>query len=578
MSKPFSRTALFCCFVLSWLVACAPPTAAPDTEIAPTTTLPPEPTAVPVEAIAGCSQGGPGVFTPEDITCYLDKFEPQLVRMLYEDTPVLFTTPEGTADWVGGAIIYHIPTVSSLVLDRNGDVDPLLSHINGRAALVAYSRLAANPALMAELKQTVQQHWQTTDSGEPTVRLAAAWQDGPNTVFAVAIAGLPADDDRFYCFGESWTVGDEQIEVISDCVALAEDTLVSHLSFITREVRGGQPLRVQVALDGVASNVLRLAQGEISVETAVYQTAIQYQNGRAAVLRNETTIDLPDAGAALESAIEPPLLQNFLAANQTSSSLEFLFQNSDSVFRQPSWVVERDYLPPTSSAPDCVRFHDEYPGLAGGVLTLSQPGFSPDSQQAVLFLKRECGQIAQSSSYLVLAQQEEGQWQVTGEFGKVAVEASAPLLPELVYQGQPRGCGDFFVYQANSENDLSEFVVVGLDARAFSLSAEPTRIDLAEHSENVVVRLDLFGGTVYNLGEFPYCNDVFPVAEPVTVWQAESGTATVTINGTIPEESCSGDGYEATILLEDVHFRSGAETAVLDELLLENVAVGWCVG
>jgi len=47
-------------------------------------------------------------------------------------------------------------------------------------------------------------------------------------------------------------------------------------------------------------------------------------------------------------------------------------------------------------------------------------------------------------------------------------------------------------------------LVVGVDARASALSAEPTIIELAEHPENVVVRLDLFGDRVYNIGEFPY--------------------------------------------------------------------------
>ncbi len=69
-----------------------------------------------------------------------------------------------------------------------------------------------------------------------------------------------------------------------------------------------------------------------------------------------------------------------------------------------------------------------------------------------------------------------------------------------------------------------------------------------------------------------------PVAAPQTVWLARSGLLTITINGEIPDELCSGEGYEVTVRLENILFANGLETVVLDELVFEDVVVGWCAG
>jgi hypothetical protein len=240
-------------------------------------------------------------------------------------------------------------------------------------------------------------------------------------------------------------------------------------------------------------------------------------------------------------------------------------------------VIERDYLPPTGSTPDCQRFQQEYPGLGGGVITFSQIGFNADGQQAVLFMERACSGTAVTSSYLVLNRQGE-RWQIVDELGQVEIESSSPLVPGLVYNGRSQGCGDLFLYKANDDNQMSEYIVVGIDARAFALSAEPLTLDLAENSQAIAVRLDLFGDRVYNFGEFPYCNDVGPAAQPQAVWQAESGTITLSINGAVPEESCMGEGYQANVRLENVLFRSGERTVELEEISFEDVPVGWCAG
>jgi hypothetical protein len=531
----------------------------------------------PAESVPGCAAGGAGVFTPEDVRCYLDSFQAEFVQEIDGETAVLFSDPTSIADWVGGAVIYHIPSVSSLVLDRFGDVNPQFSHITNRAALVAYSQLAANPGLMADLKQTVQQNWQTTDSGQPAVRLGLAWQDGSNSVFLLSIAGLPAADDRFFCPSQAWTIGDEEIVVIADCIVQDTAMLVPHFMFTNREVQGSEPQPVQVALDGVASNELLVAEGDVALETAVYQAAIFHRTQRDAVVQQNTTTDLFNPGVALGAAVDETLLQTFVTVSQNELALNYLFLNSDSLFLHPRDLIERDYLPATGGLPDCDRFRLEYPGLGGGIITLSQIGFSADGRTAVLFLQQECGETAVYSSYMLLQQQANG-WAVVGEFGQLAPDEVALPEPSLVYSGSNKGCGDIFAYKANNDEALSEFLTLFIPARDFALSAEPLTLDLANYREVITVKIDLFGDRVYNFGEFPYCNDVGPEARPQSVWLAESGMLTISINGTVPPESCNGDGYEATIRLENVLFTNGAETVQLGEALFENVFVGWCAG
>ncbi|MCA9999675.1 MAG: hypothetical protein KDE56_28125, partial [Anaerolineales bacterium] len=495
------------------------------------------------EPMLGCAAGGSGVFTPEDVRCYLGSFPAEFVQEIDAETAVLFTDPNAIAEWVGGAIIYHIPTVSSLVLDRNGDVDPLQSHLNGRTALVAYSQLAANTQLLAQLKQTVQTRWQTSDSGQPHVRLSVAWQDGNNTIFMVAIAGLPANDDRFFCPEEAWTIGDEEIRIVADCIALEEGMLVRHLFFSTQAISSSQPLPVQLALNDVPSNPLQVSAGEVGVETAVYQAAIAYHSQRPAIVQQTTTTELFNPGIALADVINQNVLETFVLANQYELDLGYLFLNHNSLFVQPRETIEQYYLPATADPPDCDRFRQEYTGLGGGVVTLSQIALSGDGQQALLFLKRECGVTAVSSSYLLL-EKREGAWVIIGEYGKLPMTNGTLLEPGLVYNGQSRGCGSIFVYKANDDAALSAFLTVSIAAADFPLTEEPITLEIADYPEQITVNIDLFGGRVYDFGEFPYCNDVGPQAEPQAVWSATSGSLTLSVNGPVPEEPCQGDGFE----------------------------------
>ena len=109
----------------------------------------PTDTSATIKTVLGCSEGGPGIFTPEDVHCYLGQTDPAQVQRIDEETVVLLAEPESIADWGGAAIIYHIPTNSTLVLDQFGDADPRASIFNNHAGLAALSELGNNPELMA---------------------------------------------------------------------------------------------------------------------------------------------------------------------------------------------------------------------------------------------------------------------------------------------------------------------------------------------------------------------------------------------------------------------------------------------
>ncbi len=213
---PAHTFAFLLCLAGTMLTGCVPTSTLMDTTAAPSV-APPEDPPPAAAAVLGCSAGGPGVFTPDDVTCYLANAAPAQVRQINEQTIVLFSDPQSSDNWAGAAIIYHIPTHSTMVLDLFGDGDPQAGIINGRAGLAAFSELTSDLELMAGLKRQIQSVWQTTSSNEPEIRLSAAWQDGPTTIFLVTVAGLGPEDGRFYCPGETWTIGDETIEIVSEC-------------------------------------------------------------------------------------------------------------------------------------------------------------------------------------------------------------------------------------------------------------------------------------------------------------------------------------------------------------------------
>ncbi len=556
-------------FLFVFLAACHPTPGITEVGETAVSIINGSPSPILSTVIPGC---GPGVITPEDALCYLTAIDSSQVQRIDVETAVLLANPDTIADWAGAAVIYHEPTSSMLVLDKFGDVDPQAGVFSSRAGLAALNKVAGNAELMAGLKQQMQIKWQTTPPNEPEIRLSTAWQDGDTTMFLIAVAGLESADDRFYCAGETWTIGDNTVEIAYDCIAHEAGTPVNHVLFASQQIQGAQERPVQVALNGVASNVVQVREGEVAQETAVYLAALVPHTGRPLIIRGETFAGFdPDADLS-ETAVAPNLRQNYLTANEIPFSLWFLFQNSSAYFVHPSASIERDYLLDGETPSACAQFRRDYPGL-GGIITLSRIGISDDGMQAMVHVLHECGALDRTAAYYLLTSRDD-KWQIVKEF--TAATALPVLIPEMEYVNRANGCGDMFVYKSNRAG--SEFITVSIRADAFDFSTGPTMIDLKAHPETVGIRIDVYADREAKLDQFPYCNDVGQTAVAQSVWQAVSGRVIVTAVTGIQAEPCEGSPYQTTIVIEDVVFALGEETIRLPSLSFEDVTVGWCPG
>ena len=523
-------------------------------------------------ADSGWCVGGPELLTPKDMDCYIGSADSGSMRWINGEAVFIFAEPGSVNDWAGAAVIFHRPTMSLLALDEFGDVDPQASTFTSRAGLTAFDELMADTVFMVGLRGQIQERYQTSSSGQPEIRLDVAWQDGETTIFLVAVAGLEADDDRFYCPSQAWTIGEETIVTEASCVPKDPAVPVRNYFFAPYTIKGREEQSVQVELDGVMSNVIQVSEGEVAEETAVYLAALEQVTNRTLLVRGETATGLENVEAQIADIVDSELVENFQAGNEKSLSLQYLFQNSNAYSVQPSESIDLNFLTPGDFQEACKKFREEYSDL-GGIITLSGIGYNEEGSEALVYILKECGTAVRSAAFYMLAKTADG-WQVTNT---VETAADLPVLrPDFKYNNSASGCGDIFVYKSNST--MSEFITASVDVNAIALSSEPTTLALADYPEAIGARIAVYSDNVGRLGEFPYCNDVGPEAEPHSVWQAVSGSITISVSAEPPGESCVGEPYQTTILLEDVTFALEDETVNLPSLLFEDVQVGWCPG
>jgi len=323
----------------------------------------------------------------------------------------------------------------------------------------------------------------------------------------------------------------------------------------------------------VPSNVIQVREGTVAQETLIYQAVLQQISHRLLIVRGETVPGLDEDSNPQLAGVEPSLLQNYLVVNTIPYSLRFLFQGSNAYSVQPAATIARDYLLGDGPQTGCAQFRSDYPGL-GGIATLSRIGMSDDGTQALVHALYECGPDNRLATYFFTLAETDDSWQVIDTFA-AATDLSA-LTPEMNYESRASGCGDIFVYKSNRAR--SEYIKVSIDAKAFDLSTEPTMLDLAAHTGAIEAWIDVYADSVERLGENPYCNDVGPTAEPRSVWQAVSGTVTVTVSAGAQTEPRTGEPYQVNVLIEDVVFALGEEIVHLSSLMFNDVQVGWCSG
>ncbi|HUV88906.1 MAG TPA: hypothetical protein VMY80_04575, partial [Anaerolineae bacterium] len=100
-----------------------------------------------------------GVHTPEDVQRYFDSWPEDYKLSIAEDVVVIFTFPDSTAQFIGGAVIYHIPSVSSAVLDFEGNLDSRNTHYESDEARARLETVLADADLMARLQTRINEIW-----------------------------------------------------------------------------------------------------------------------------------------------------------------------------------------------------------------------------------------------------------------------------------------------------------------------------------------------------------------------------------------------------------------------------------
>ncbi|MCZ7666458.1 MAG: META domain-containing protein [Chloroflexi bacterium] len=99
------------------------------------------------------------VHTPQDVVRHFDEWPSEHKQRLSDELLVIFTYPHPLGDWVGGALIYDVPSVSAIVLDFNGRFNPDLTHYKDEAGQVRLEEILADANLMQELQDEVVSRW-----------------------------------------------------------------------------------------------------------------------------------------------------------------------------------------------------------------------------------------------------------------------------------------------------------------------------------------------------------------------------------------------------------------------------------
>ena len=106
------------------------------------------------------------VHTPQDVQHNFDEWPSAHKQRLSDDLLVIFTYPHPLGDWVGGALIYDVPSVSAIVLDFNGRFNPDLTHYEDEVGQARLEEILADADLMRELQDEVVSRWLNPGSAD----------------------------------------------------------------------------------------------------------------------------------------------------------------------------------------------------------------------------------------------------------------------------------------------------------------------------------------------------------------------------------------------------------------------------
>lgn len=148
---------IFLLLLFALLVGCGAGTrAAPLPTLAPATRASPAAAEATQENSAAVSTLAPGagVHTPDDLERYVAGWHEALKYRVNDEVVVLWTTwKDSVANWIGSVLIYHIPSMSILVLDRFGRVDDQYTHYESEEGQQQLEAVLANEVLMDRIRR-----------------------------------------------------------------------------------------------------------------------------------------------------------------------------------------------------------------------------------------------------------------------------------------------------------------------------------------------------------------------------------------------------------------------------------------
>lgn len=150
-------------------------------------------------------------------------------------------------------------------------------------------------------------------------------------------------------------------------------------------------------------------------------------------------------------------------------------------------------------------------------------------------------------------------------------------VPPLTFQDMGRGCINMLLYKINIQ--CTAALVVRADTAKLHLSPDENKeFDLSQNPDGLTVYVDFYDYLPegnQSIGGH-YCNDVVSDHQPPKKWFARQGLVQIKIT----QPAQDSGGYGATVWLRNIHFidENGGNEIILDELVFENVHVGWLPG
>jgi len=141
---------------------------------------------------------------------------------------------------------------------------------------------------------------------------------------------------------------------------------------------------------------------------------------------------------------------------------------------------------------------------------------------------------------------------------------------DVTFQNQAFGCANFIVYSQGSDNTV--LCIIG-DREVLGLSTSNQEFELPHNA--LTVSFNEFDGPIGNF----YCDDVIgDEGEIINTYTANSGIVEIQISRDSITVDPLSTTYEITLRVRNLEFNIDGESQEIEELIFEDVFVGWFPG